>query len=130
VDLAPEPKSPQPVNRFSEVAVIRFDPRKRKEPEPLMPILGAMEWRSRLEEVNAEFSAALLGFNGEAIVYCKGISDIVAQEYAMEYTSMLQNRAKGVEARLPRIPSGLFEPNRNLIRSTLEKMWEKYFPEK
>ena len=56
------------------------------------------------ERFNPEFSAALLGFNGEAVVYCKGISDIVAQEYAIEYTRMLQNRAKGVEAQLPRIP--------------------------
>jgi len=82
------------------------------------------------ERFNAELSAALLAFNGEAVVYCRGISDIVAQEYAMEYARMLQNRAKGIEAQLPRIPSGLFEPNRNLIRSTLERMWEKYFPEK
>src|SRR5881296_2144300 len=88
----------------------------------------SQDWRFRLDErFNSEFTAALLGFNGEAVVYCKGISDIVAQEYAMEYTRMLQNRAKGVEARLPRIPAGLFEPNRNLIRSTLERMWEKYF---
>ena len=79
---------------------------------------------------NAEFSAALLAFNGEAVVYCQGISDIVAQEYAVEYTRMLQSRAKGVEAQLPRIPAGLFEPNRNLIRSTLERMWKKYFPQK
>lgn len=82
------------------------------------------------DRFDAEFSAALLKFNGEATVYCKGISDIVAHEYAMEYARMLQNRAKGVETQLPRIPSGLFEPNRNLIRSTLERMWEKYFPEK
>jgi hypothetical protein len=79
------------------------------------------------ERYNAEFSAALLAFNGEAVVYCRGISDVVAQEYAMEYARMLQNRAKGIEATLPRIPSGLFEPNRNLIRSTLDRMWEKYF---
>ena len=82
------------------------------------------------ERFNPEFSAALLGFNGEAVVYCKGISDIVAQDYAIEYTRMLEKRAIGVEARLPRIPAGLFEPNRNLIRSTLERMWEKYFPER
>ena len=82
------------------------------------------------ERFDAELSAALLGFNREAVVYCKGISDIVAQEYAMEYARMLQNRAKGLEAQLPRIPVGLFEPNRNLIRSTLERMCEKYFPEK
>ena len=82
------------------------------------------------ERFNPEFNAALLGFDGEALVYCNGISDIIAQEYAMQYTRMLQNRAKGVEAQLPRIPAGLFEPNRNLIRSTLERMWEKYFPKK
>jgi hypothetical protein len=89
------------------------------------------DWRRRLdEEFNAEFSAALLAFNGEAVVYCRGISDIVAQDYAVEYARMLQNRAKGIEAQLPRIPSGLFEPNRNLIRSTLDRMWEKHFPDK
>ena len=82
------------------------------------------------ERFNAEFSTALLAFNGEAVVYCRGISDLVAQEYAMEYARMLQNRAKGIEVQLPRIPSGLFEPNRNLIRSTLDRMLEKYFPEK
>jgi hypothetical protein len=91
----------------------------------------AADWRSGLSErFNAEFSTALLAFNGEAVVYCKGISDIVAQEYAMEYARMLQNRAKGIDVQLPRVPSGLFEPNRNLIRSTLERMWEKHFPKK
>ena len=79
------------------------------------------------ERFNEEFSAALLAFNGEVVAYCGGISDIVAQEYAMEYARMLQKRAKGIEAQLPRIPFGLFEPNRNLIRSTLDRMWEKHF---
>jgi hypothetical protein len=76
---------------------------------------------------NGDFSAALLGFNGEAVLYCQGISDTIAREYAMEYARTLQNRAKGIEATQPRIPAGLFEPNRNLIRSTLERMYEKYF---
>jgi hypothetical protein len=80
-----------------------------------------------LERFNPQFSAALLGFNGEAVVYCQGISDIVAQEYAVEYSRMLQNRAKGIEAPLPRVPAGLFEPNRKLILSTLERMWERHF---
>jgi len=79
------------------------------------------------ERFNAEFSTALLAFNGEAVVYCKGISDDIAREYAMEYARMLQNRAKGIEAQLPRSPSGLFGPNRNLICSTLERMWESIF---
>ena len=81
-------------------------------------------------QFDAELSAALLGFNGEASLYCDGITDTIAQEYAMGYARMLQNRARGVEATLPRIPFGLFEPNRNLIRSTLERMCEKYFPSK
>ena len=80
------------------------------------------------ERLSSEFSTALLGFNGEAVVYCKGISDTVAQKYAMEYARMLQNRARGVEGQPPRIPAGLFEPNRNLIRSTLDRMWQKHFP--
>ena len=82
------------------------------------------------EPFNADFSAALLAFNGEAVVYCRGISDTVARKYAMKYARMLQNRAKGIEAQLPRIPLGLFEPNRNLIRSTLDRMWERNFPPK
>jgi hypothetical protein len=77
---------------------------------------------------DSTFSVALLGFNGEAVLYCQGISDRVAQDYAMDYTRMLQIRAKGIEASLPRIPVGLFEPNRNLIRATLERMCRKYFP--
>ena len=43
---------------------------------------------------DAELSVALLGFNGEAGPYCQGISDTVAQEYAMNYARMLQDRAK------------------------------------
>ena len=79
------------------------------------------------EQLNSGFGAALLEFNREAVVYCKGISDTVAQEYAMEYARMLQNRAKGIEGQIPRIPAGLFGPNRNLIRLTLDRMWQKYF---
>ena len=57
---------------------------------------------------DAELSAAVLAFNGEAVLYCQGISDTVAQEYARNYARMLLNRAKGVESALPRIPYGLF----------------------
>ena len=81
-------------------------------------------------QFEAQLSPALLGFHEEAVLYYQGISDTVAQEYAMNYASMLQNRAKGLEFSLPRIPRGLFEPSRNLIRSTLERMSEKYFPSK
>jgi len=39
-----------------------------------------------------EFGAALLGFNAEAVVYCQGISETVAHDYAMDYARMLQER--------------------------------------
>jgi hypothetical protein len=80
------------------------------------------------DQFNAQLSEALLGFNGEAALYCRGISDMVAQEYARGYARMLANRAKGMEFVLPRIPFGMFEPTRNLIRSTLESMFVKHFP--
>jgi len=83
-----------------------------------------------ISQFDADFSNALLEFNREAVLYCHGISDTVAREYAMEYARMLQNRAKGIEASLPRIPVGLFEPNRNLIRAILERMGEKHFQSK
>ena len=83
-----------------------------------------------ISQFDAEFSSALLEFNREAVVYCHGISDAVARDYALEYARMIQNRAKGVEVSLPRIPLGLFEPNRNLIRTTLERMFEKYLRSK
>ena len=78
-------------------------------------------------QFDAEFSTALFGFNGEAVLYCQGISDTVARDYATDYARLLENRAKGIEAQQPRIPTGLFEPNRNLIRSTLDRMYEKHF---
>ena len=71
---------------------------------------------------DAELGAALLGFNGEAVLYCRGISDTIAQEYAMNYARMLQNRARGLEFSLPRIPFGLFEPECN-------KIFAQSFPE-
>ena len=79
-------------------------------------------------QFDADRSAAVLAYNEEVILYCRGISDMVAQEYARNYARMLVNRAQGLEFSLPRIPHGLFEPNRNLIRSTLERLSEKYFP--
>jgi len=76
---------------------------------------------------DADLGTALLGFNGEAILYCRGISDVDAQEYAIQYARMIENRAKGLETEFPRIPHGLFEPNRKLIRSTLEQMSKRHF---
>ena len=83
-----------------------------------------------ISQFDAEFSTALLEFNREAVIYCNGISDTIAREYAVEYSRMLQNRAKGIEVSLPRIPARLFEPNRNLIRAILERMGQKHFQPK
>jgi hypothetical protein len=84
--------------------------------------------------MNAEFdagsSSAILAFNAEAVLYCQGISDMIAQEYARNYARMLLNRARGAEFSVPRIPFGLFEPNRNLIQSTLNRMSEKHLSAK
>ena len=80
-----------------------------------------------MNEFNADFAAALTEFNGEAVLYCEGISDTVAHEYATNYARMLHNRDRGLDSSPPPIPHGLFEPNRNLIRSNLERMSRKYF---
>jgi hypothetical protein len=80
------------------------------------------------QRFNLELSTALLEFNGEALDYCRGISDSVAREYAVEYVRMLENRARREEGKPPRIPVGLFEPNRKLIHSSLDRIWKKYFP--
>jgi len=78
------------------------------------------------EPFSAEL-AALLGFNEEAVLYCRGISDADAHEYAMDYARMLRSRAKGLEFERPHFSTHLFEPNRNLIKATLDKMYRKYF---
>ncbi len=91
-------------------------------------------WTLERSSVNSQFdpgfSSALLEFNREAVLYCRGISDVVAHDYAMDYARMLENRAKGAEVSFPRIPYGVFEPNRNLIRATLEGMCQKCFQPK
>jgi hypothetical protein len=73
-------------------------------------------------------STALLDFNNEAVVYCEGISDPSAREYAVSFTRALQSRARGVEADRFRIPSGLFGPNKGLIEATLMRIYRKHFP--
>lgn len=79
------------------------------------------------EAFNAEVAAALLGFNEEAVLYCRCILDADAHEYAMDYARMLRRRAKGLEVERTRFSANLFEPDRNLIKGTLDKMYRKYF---
>jgi hypothetical protein len=76
---------------------------------------------------NAAASAALLDFNRVAVLYCQGISNGDAQEYAMEYARVLRSRANGGEPTDAPLSPHLFEPDRNLIKSTLDRMYHKYF---
>ena len=77
--------------------------------------------------MNNRLNAAILAFNTEAVPYCSGISDEIAQDYAKSYTRMILNRAKGDEWSLPRMPYGLFEPTHKLIQSNLDRLCEKHF---
>ena len=81
-------------------------------------------------QFDPEFSAALMAFNEEASLYCNGISDAIAHDYAMEYAGDEMRVKCAAAAALPRFPAGLFEPSRNLIRSRLDNMSEKYFAPK
>jgi hypothetical protein len=80
------------------------------------------------EAFDVEIGAALLGFNEEAVLYCRGISNADAHDYAMDYARMLRSRAKGLEFERSRTTTHLFEPDRNVIEGTLDKMYRKYFP--
>jgi len=76
---------------------------------------------------NADIDAALKRFNEETVLYCGGISEAVAHDYAMDYSRMLRNRAKGLKGERVRVPGHFFEPNRKSIEAELEKMYRKYF---
>ena len=75
----------------------------------------------------ARIDAALLRFNEETVIYCGGISEAAAHNYALDYSRMLRNRAKGLEGERIRIPVDPFEPKRKLIDAALEEMYRKYF---
>jgi hypothetical protein len=71
--------------------------------------------------------AALFRFNEETVLYCGGISEAAAHNYAMNYSRMLRNRAKGLEGEKIQVPDHFVEPNPKLIEDTLEEMYRKYF---
>lgn len=79
---------------------------------------------------NPEVNVALIGFSEESILYCRGINDSVAREYAEDYIRMIEQRLRGEEYHPPRIRHQLFAPSRRLICSTLEKMCDRHFPSK
>jgi hypothetical protein len=76
--------------------------------------------------LDGEFDAALQAFSAEAGIYCEGISDHAAHQYAASFIILLENRAREIETEEPRSP-GLFEPNRKLIRSTLKNLYGRHF---
>jgi hypothetical protein len=71
--------------------------------------------------------AALSRFTEETVLYCGGISEAAAHNYAMDYSRMLRNRAKGLKGERIRIPGDPFTPNHKLIEAALEEMYRKYF---
>ena len=79
------------------------------------------------EASNVKIGAALLRFNEEAVLYCRGIADADAQAYAMDYARMLRSRAKGFECERTHFSAHLLEPDRHLIEGTLDRMYRKYF---
>ena len=81
-----------------------------------------------MKPFNGAAGAAWLSFHEETVLYCQGILEDDAHEYAVDYARMLRSRAKGLELEaLTRFSGALFEPNRNLIKGTLDKMYRKYF---
>ena len=79
------------------------------------------------DRFSAEVGVALLAFNQEAVLYCRSIVDDDAHEFAMDYARMLRSRAKGLEFERTKFSAHLFEPNRNLIKATLDRMYRRYF---
>jgi hypothetical protein len=79
------------------------------------------------EQFDTTINDALHGFNKEAVLYCQGISDPDAQEYAMDYARLLRRRAQGLHCERIRFLKRVFEPKRTLIDGALDKMYYKYF---
>jgi len=66
-------------------------------------------------------------FSEESSIYCHGINDQHARQYALEYVRMLDQRVKGLEIQQPRVHHGLFPPSRRLISATLEGIYTRHF---
>jgi hypothetical protein len=76
---------------------------------------------------NADIQAALIHFNEDTVLYCGGISEAAGADYAMNYSRMLRNRAKGLEGERVLVPANFSEPKRKLIEAELEKTYRKWF---
>jgi hypothetical protein len=79
------------------------------------------------EQLTGSIADALLGFNREAVLYCQGIFDAHAQEYAMDYARLLRRRAQGLDCERTQLLKHSCEPNRHFIEATLHKIYSKYF---
>jgi hypothetical protein len=72
-------------------------------------------------------NSALLAYQEESTLYCRGINDNVAREFAVEYARMIEYRARGLDAPPPVSRHQLFAPSRRLICQTLERIYQKHF---
>ena len=77
---------------------------------------------------DANLGTALLAFNADFSVYCDGISEFTAQEYAIAFARRLVEQAKGFDAKQPEAPSNLSKANRNLVETRLRQIYRKHFP--
>jgi hypothetical protein len=74
-----------------------------------------------------ESVSRLARFHEEASLYCAGINDSIAREFALAYVAMIEQRARGLHAELPRVRHSLFEPTRTWICTALDRMKDRYF---
>jgi hypothetical protein len=82
---------------------------------------------NRVRPFDAINGAALLAFNEDSSLYCEGISEHIAQEYAIAFARRLLTEARGLPVTRPNIPPGLSQPNRKLIEARLLRMYRKHF---
>jgi hypothetical protein len=76
---------------------------------------------------SADFHAALLHFTEETVNYCGSILEAEAQDYAMNYSRMLRNRAKGLRGERVSVPTHFPNADRKVIEGELEKTYRKWF---
>ena len=77
---------------------------------------------------DANLGAALLAFNADFSVFCEGILEFTAQQYAIAFARRLVEQAKGFEATQPGEPSNLSKAHLRMIKTRLRHMYRKHFP--
>jgi len=75
----------------------------------------------------SEFIEAHQQFSEESGIYCRGINDQYARQYALEYVRMLEQRVQGLEIQTPKRHHALFAPSQRLISTALERIYTRHF---